>query len=170
MPQVSWWNEERDNALRELWKTETSAREIAKEMGATSRNSVIGRAHRLGLSGQRPKVPHLMRGSNMPKPPTDPTEIPEVIPEIYEPAPKKKYPVPKLRVVDGNGDGRSYKRNVTLMERRWGDQCAFPTNSGGPFRFCGAKVIRGLHYCPECLKKMYQPGKAPVSRPGLRHI
>lgn len=44
------WNEEADRVLRDNWKT-NSGSEIARMLN-TTRNSVIGRAHRLNLEGK----------------------------------------------------------------------------------------------------------------------
>lgn len=44
------WTEERVDALKKLWSDGLSARQIAEELGDVTRNAVIGKAHRLGLS------------------------------------------------------------------------------------------------------------------------
>lgn len=44
------WTPERIAKLKELWAGGRSASEIARELGETSRNAVIGKIHRLGLS------------------------------------------------------------------------------------------------------------------------
>jgi GcrA cell cycle regulator len=45
------WTEERVNILREMWvRPECSASTIAEYLGGISRNAVIGKVHRLGLS------------------------------------------------------------------------------------------------------------------------
>lgn len=44
------WTDEKVTLLRELWGKGLSASEIAKKLGDTTRNAVIGKAHRLGLS------------------------------------------------------------------------------------------------------------------------
>ncbi len=46
------WTEERVEKLKELWSQGMSASEIAEALGDVSRNAVIGKAHRLGLSGR----------------------------------------------------------------------------------------------------------------------
>lgn len=46
------WTDERVQVLRQLWGTGKSASEIAEMLGGVSRNAVIGKAHRLGLSGR----------------------------------------------------------------------------------------------------------------------
>ena len=46
------WTEERVAQLRQLWGNGKSASEIAEILGGVSRNAVIGKAHRLELSGR----------------------------------------------------------------------------------------------------------------------
>jgi GcrA cell cycle regulator len=46
------WTEERVERLKELWSQGMSASEIAQILGDVTRNAVIGKAHRLGLSGR----------------------------------------------------------------------------------------------------------------------
>ena len=44
------WTAERVETLKELWGEGLSARQIAESLGQITRNAVIGKAHRLGLS------------------------------------------------------------------------------------------------------------------------
>ena len=46
------WNEERVELLRKLWSEGLSASQIAGRLGSVTRNAVIGKVHRLGLSGR----------------------------------------------------------------------------------------------------------------------
>jgi GcrA cell cycle regulator len=46
------WTDERIEQLRSLWSKGVSASEIAEILGDVTRNAVIGKAHRLGLSGR----------------------------------------------------------------------------------------------------------------------
>lgn len=46
------WCEEKVEKLKTLWAEGVTAAEIAKELGDVSRNAVIGKAHRLGLSNR----------------------------------------------------------------------------------------------------------------------
>ncbi len=53
------WTEDRVEILSKLWAEGLSASQIAKQLGGVTRNAVIGKVHRLGLSGRakpsRPK-------------------------------------------------------------------------------------------------------------------
>src|SRR5258706_8950328 len=68
------WTDERVELLKKLWTDGLSASQIAAELGGITRNAVIGKVHRLGLSGRakspsstapRPRKPrtsgHMMR-------------------------------------------------------------------------------------------------------------
>ena len=46
------WNDERVNTLKKLWAEGHSASQIAKQLGGVTRNAVIGKVHRLGLSNR----------------------------------------------------------------------------------------------------------------------
>ena len=50
------WTDERVELLKKLWADGLSASRIAAELGGITRNAVIGKVHRLGLSG-RAKTP-----------------------------------------------------------------------------------------------------------------
>ena len=70
------WTDERVEMLKKLWADGLSASQIAAELGGITRNAVIGKVHRLGLSGRakspssaapRPRKPrthtHMLRVS-----------------------------------------------------------------------------------------------------------
>ena len=46
------WSDERVELLKKLWGEGQSASQIAKELGGVTRNAVIGKVHRLGLSNR----------------------------------------------------------------------------------------------------------------------
>ena len=46
------WNDERVELLKKLWSDGLSASQIAGRLGGVTRNAVIGKVHRLGLSGR----------------------------------------------------------------------------------------------------------------------
>ncbi|WP_282892177.1 GcrA family cell cycle regulator, partial [Xanthobacter autotrophicus] len=65
------WTDERVELLKKLWSEGLSASQIATELGEVTRNAVIGKVHRLGLSG-RAKSP-----APTPARPRSKTERPE---------------------------------------------------------------------------------------------
>ena len=46
------WTDERVETLKRMWGEGLSASQIAKELGGVTRNAVIGKVHRLGLSNR----------------------------------------------------------------------------------------------------------------------
>ena len=46
------WSDERVELLKKMWTEGQSASQIAKELGGVTRNAVIGKVHRLGLSNR----------------------------------------------------------------------------------------------------------------------
>ena len=49
---MSYWDETREAKLKELWEKGHTASQIAELLGGTTRNAVIGKAHRLKLAGR----------------------------------------------------------------------------------------------------------------------
>jgi hypothetical protein len=49
---VAGWTDDRVEQLKKLWDAGLSASQIAAELGNITRNAVIGKVHRLGLSGR----------------------------------------------------------------------------------------------------------------------
>ena len=50
------WTEERVELLKKLWSEGLSASQIAGQLGGVTRNAVIGKVHRLSLSGRAKPV------------------------------------------------------------------------------------------------------------------
>jgi GcrA cell cycle regulator len=51
------WTDERVETLKKMWGEGQSASQIAKELGGVTRNAVIGKVHRLGLSNRVGSAP-----------------------------------------------------------------------------------------------------------------
>ncbi len=51
------WTDERVDQLKSMWGEGMSASQIAKELGGVTRNAVIGKVHRLGLSSRNQGKP-----------------------------------------------------------------------------------------------------------------
>lgn len=51
------WTDERVEKLKQMWTEGKSASAIAKELGGVTRNAVIGKVHRLGLSNRAGAAP-----------------------------------------------------------------------------------------------------------------
>jgi GcrA cell cycle regulator len=57
------WTDERVEKLQEMWNEGLSAAQIAKALGGVTRNAVIGKVHRLGLSNRAPATPQKAGGA-----------------------------------------------------------------------------------------------------------
>jgi GcrA cell cycle regulator len=68
------WTEERVAELKELWSSGLSAAQIAARLGDVTRNAVIGKVHRLGLSG-RPSPIRRSRPEPRPEPQPEPPPV-----------------------------------------------------------------------------------------------
>ncbi|WP_378946409.1 GcrA family cell cycle regulator [Paracoccus sp. R86501] len=119
------WTDERVETLKRMWSEGQSASAIAKELGGVTRNAVIGKVHRLGLSNRNdeaeaapapaaaapapepaaPKKPAAPKAAApapqpapaAPKPAAQPEPEPE---EAEEPAPQPVFtPVPRRPIV-----------------------------------------------------------------------
>ena len=149
------WSEDRVEQLKTLWTEGLSASQIARALGGVTRNAVIGKVHRLGLSGRakspsssapRARKPrsHMMRVSRtMSRGNTalalayemEPDPEPELIDNII--------PIGQRR---------------TLLELNE-DTCRWPIGdpASAEFFFCGGKPITGLPYCNYHSRVAYQP-------------
>ena len=58
------WTPEREEKLRELWKKGHTASKIAELIGDTTRNAIIGKAHRLNLQARAESKKSLPRANN----------------------------------------------------------------------------------------------------------
>lgn len=65
------WTDERVETLKKMWAEGQSASQIAKELGGVTRNAVIGKVHRLGLSNRVGAAPEPVA-----KPKADPAPKP----------------------------------------------------------------------------------------------
>ncbi len=71
------WTDERVELLKKLWSDGLSASQIATELGNVTRNAVIGKVHRLGLSGRaKDKAAAAQRPRKAARAPSAPVAIP----------------------------------------------------------------------------------------------
>lgn len=149
------WTDERVTMLKRLWVEGKTAAEIAKLIGGgVTRNAVIGKAHRLKLSGRispiqenvRSDVAGATRAVSAPRKPQKTTIAKVSNREIIAPV-----QLPSVQENYCYGDGVSL---VELKERmcRWpiGD----PKDDG--FKFCGGPSEEGIPYCNHHARVAYQ--------------
>ena len=139
----SSWSDDRIERLRTLWADdELSASDIARRLGIT-RNAVLGKIHRLGLSNRRPPAGPR---SIVPRPPKVARVRRAKIPS--PPSPPKAAPRPEL------GPGL-----VARLEDLPAQACHWPVGDPASvaFRFCGRAASRAP-YCEDHRQVAYQPG------------
>ncbi len=98
------WTDERVDTLKRMWTEGQSASQIAKELGGVTRNAVIGKVHRLGLSnrvpgsGAEPEVEGQVETVEAPvaAPVPEPVAPAVVAAPIREPEPVAAAPAPSL--------------------------------------------------------------------------
>ena len=150
------WTDERVELLKKLWADGLSASQIAAELGGITRNAVIGKVHRLGLSGRaksrrparrgrasraRPSMLRVgrasMRGNT-------------ALAHAYEIEPRRSrsWSTTSFR-------SASAARCSELNE----ETCRWPIGdpAAPDFFFCGGQTMTGLPYCAYHSRVAYQP-------------
>jgi len=129
------WTKERIAKLQKMWEKGSSASQIAEELGDVTRNAVIGKAHRLGLS-RRPS----------------PVKTPE-----------KKKPKPKAKAKkESKVEQEQVVTLLMLTERICKWPIGHP---GEPdFHFCGLKSTPGQPYCADHAAIAYQERSSKKDR------
>ena len=147
------WTEDRVILLTALWLEGLSAAAVARRLGGVSRNAVIGKVHRLGLSGRAASA----------KPCRAPTALPRSSrsPAGGRPPPLPHPPAFRSRVVTL---ATAHGELVPLLELS-GARCRMPI--GDPrdesFGFCGAAATRGP-YCEGHGALAFQPRRRASRR------
>lgn len=153
------WTEDRVDVLKKLWAEGHSASQIAKQLGGVTRNAVIGKVHRLGLSGRatpsrpvkrpprlaRPK-PQVQTAGAVATQPTVSTEDTPIRRSDQQAILSALQPAP---VADGEA--------ATILTLR-DSMCKWPIGDPADpqFAFCGRKSDCGP-YCAEHAKVAFQP-------------
>jgi GcrA cell cycle regulator len=145
------WTDERVELLKKLWQDGLSASQIAKQLGGVTRNAVIGKVHRLGLSGRAAPSKPARPQFKTPRPVRVATAAPSAPRRIAEPQPM---PQAVTRYVDETPGTATV---LTLGAH----MCKWPI--GDPamdnFTFCGRRTDEGP-YCHEHAQVAYQPAQA----------
>jgi GcrA cell cycle regulator len=161
------WTDERVELLKKLWAEGLSASQIAGRLGSVTRNAVIGKVHRLGLSGRattsrmkshrpRPRMgaKRLVKGGRFAPLGNPAFRALYAEAEVYQP-PAEELVIPE--------NERKYIQTLDECSCRWpiGD----PQMS--EFHFCGKKKVPGLPYCEFHARRAFQP---PQTRRREREI
>lgn len=155
------WTDERVERLKKLWNDGLSASQIAAELGGITRNAVIGKVHRLGLSG-RAKAP----SSSAPR---------QRKPRAQAPMFRSVRPVMRGNTALAAHFEAAYElepepepeliENVIPLGQRCSivelndEKCHWPIGDPGQpdFFFCGGKTVSSLPYCGYHCRIAYQP-------------
>ena len=141
------WTPERESKLRALWKKGHTASQIAALIGETTRNAVIGKAHRLNLEARTISK----------KISTTPKVKLENDVEIKQEKLSRKTRFKSL-LLDKNFEPENPKKLTELTD----DTCRWPI--GHPyeknFYFCGRKPLEKIPYCNLHVLYAFQPKNA----------
>jgi GcrA cell cycle regulator len=149
------WTDERVEQLKKLWSDGLSASQIAAELGGITRNAVIGKVHRLGLSGRaksassssprprKPRSPMMRIGRTSIRGNTALAHAYEIEAEATPELIENIIPIGQRRTI----------LELTELTCRW------PIGDPGSteFFFCGGNTITGLPYCGYHSRVAYQP-------------
>jgi len=139
------WTDERVELLKKLWLDGLSASQIAKQLGGVTRNAVIGKVHRLGLSGRaapsQPARP-AFKAPRAPRPVAAPA--PRRVEAQAQPAPAPVY------YPEEPGSATVLTLGAHMCKWPIGDP------STDNFTFCGRRAGDGP-YCTEHARVAYQP-------------
>jgi GcrA cell cycle regulator len=145
------WTDERVEMLKKLWLDGLSASQIAKQLGGVTRNAVIGKVHRLGLSGRAaPSQParQVLKAPRAPRPAAPAPVIQrrpiEAVPAVIEPRTVFRVEEPGSATV------------LTLGAH----MCKWPIGDPATdqFSFCGRRASDGP-YCQDHARVAYQPAQ-----------
>ena len=158
------WTDERVEMLKKLWADGLSASQIAAELGGITRNAVIGKVHRLGLSG-RAKSP----SSAVPrarKPRTHSQML-----RVARPAMRGNTALAHAYEYEVESEPELVDNVIPIGQRRTlleltEATCRWPIGDPGStdFFFCGGQSLTNLPYCAYHSRVAYQPANARRDR------
>jgi GcrA cell cycle regulator len=160
------WNDERVELLKKLWSEGLSASQIAGRLGSVTRNAVIGKVHRLGLSGRattsrmkshrpRARVTSQQQQAQQPKRLAKPRFQAQGNPAVrglYQQMDAEPF-VPAVEELDIPLKDRRTIATLTECNCRWpiGDP------QMADFHFCNRDKVPGLPYCEFHARRAFQP-------------
>ncbi|MCB1476985.1 MAG: GcrA cell cycle regulator [Rhodobiaceae bacterium] len=153
------WTDERVEMLKKLWAEGLSASQIAAKLGDVTRNAVIGKVHRLGLSGRMKTVRTSQprpRRQRQPSPPRRPTVIGNTALKAHVDAVAEPVIRPRPAVVQELVIPPSERLSILQLSEY---TCKWPIGdpSAEDFHFCGRKSQTTGPYCEHHASVAYQP-------------
>jgi GcrA cell cycle regulator len=144
------WTPEREEKLRGLWKKGLSASQIAAELGETTRNAVIGKAHRLNLEARAVSKRSIPKANAEAS--TNNVKFENKTQKLGR---KARF---KALLLDKNFE----QENPKTLEELTDETCRWPI--GHPheekFYFCGRKPMEKFPYCKLHVLYAFQPKNA----------
>jgi len=179
------WTDERVELLKKMWGDGQSASQIAKELGGVTRNAVIGKVHRLGLSNRvttstaktdttakaEPKPAAEPKAKVAPKPeaaarPATPIPMRKAIIPAGQPLP----PQPSANEISPEALAKVSEiekkaKRLSLLELTE-RTCKWPVGDPATddFWFCGLATQAGKPYCEAHVGVAFQPMSARRDR------
>ena len=164
------WTDERVELLKKMWSEGQSASQIAKELGGVTRNAVIGKVHRLGLSNRSGGAAPAAKRD--PAPAAKPAEEEEPAPATVAATPARKQIIPAGQPLPPQPSANEISpealakvseiekkaKKLTLMELTE-RTCKWPVGDPATedFWFCGLPVQAGKPYCEAHVGVAFQP-------------
>jgi GcrA cell cycle regulator len=158
------WNDETIVRLRTFWNEGLSTAEIGRRIGV-SKNAVVGKAHRLGLSARPSPIRRGAAGAATPRPTAPrrivgPTLPPLATLPVVDPTPQEPRPVVRPVAVETPAPAPVVSpapvRVVPPRLSRFA-ACCWPLGEPGTptFRFCDGEALTGKPYCADHAQLAY---------------
>ena len=173
------WTDERVEILTKMWAEGNSASQIAKELGGVTRNAVIGKVHRLGLSNRATTSTSKKTDSNAKSVPKSSSKAKQKTRKIEVSEPKSDNvtslrrqiipagqplpPQPSANEISPEALARVSEiekkaKKLTLLELTE-KTCKWPVGDPATeeFWFCGLATQSGKPYCEAHVGVAFQP-------------
>jgi GcrA cell cycle regulator len=155
----SVWNDERIEQLKRLHAEGLSCSRIATELGCgLSRNSIVGKLHRIGLRSIKPAV---TKENSTPRAARRNSASIDALFSARAPTIEHVQPAPPLNDAEIPLTQRRTLVELGHHDCRW--SCGDPDASD--FFFCGAPAVDGFPYCRDHCERAYQPSRLASGPP-----
>lgn len=173
---MSNWNDERVALLKKLWAEGHSCSMIAARLKGVTRNAVIGKVTRLGLSGRTHVT--VKRKPVQSKKYAGPSFVAQVTPKPKKPVQWKNPFVPGGPAGAEKKPVEPYQEppapfippaaQLVAMNDLEPHHCKFPIGDprSADFKFCGGNRALGLPYCEAHVRVAYRGPDMPQERSG----
>src|SRR5258708_16563826 len=160
------WTDEGVETLKKLWTDGLSASQIDAELGGITRNAVIGKVHRLGMSGRAKSpssaAPRLRKAGPHSQ-----------MLRVSRPSMRGNTALAKAYELEVEVEPELVDNVIPIGQRRTlleltEETCRWPIGDPGSsdFFFCGGQSVTSLPYCAYHSRVAYQPANLrPDRRP-----